>query len=232
MDERERNRRTRALIGDEGIRILSEKSVAVFGLGGVGSACAEALARSGIGTLALVDFDTVELSNLNRQLVATTHTLGMNKTDAMRERVLAVSPQTAVICHNIRYTPETSQAVDLSKYDFVIDCIDMVGAKTEIAAQCLSLNLPEISCMGVGNRFDPLLLRIGDIKDAVNDPLASAVRRSLRKHNIAALRVLYSEEPPVRTSEGIVGSSAFVPPAAGLAMAGFAVRNMLNLSCK
>lgn len=229
MDECERNIRTRALIGEDGVRTLFGKKIAVFGLGGVGSACAEALARSGVGTLMLVDYDVVEVSNLNRQSVATVETLGMRKTEAMHRRILSVSPLTRTDCLDIRYSPYTAENFDLSGCDFVIDCVDSVSAKAELAKHCQEMRIPEISCMGVGNRLDPLRLRIGDIKDAVNDPLASAVRKALRRENIVSLCVLYSDEPPLHIKSRSVGSTAFVPPAAGLALAGYAVRNLLSL---
>lgn len=233
--------RTEQILGQEALKRLAGTRVAVFGLGGVGGHCAEALARSGIGALDLIDMDSVEETNLNRQLIALRSTLGKRKTDVMRDRILDIDPETRVVTHDLFYLPETADQIPLDPYDYVVDAIDNVTAKVYLAKQCLDLGIPLISCLGTGNRLDPSRLRVTDIFQTAGDPLARAVRSKLRKEGIDHLTVVFSDEKPVRALQKSAaapddaaeihvphspGSTAFVPAAAGLLMASFVVREL------
>jgi tRNA A37 threonylcarbamoyladenosine dehydratase len=234
--------RTRLLLGDEGMTRLAAARVAVFGLGGVGGSAAEALARSGVGALDLFDDDTVSLTNLNRQAVATVDTLGMAKVDAMAARVAAVAPGARVEKHRMFYTPENAGEVDLSVYDYVVDAVDTVAAKLELAVRATALGVPIISAMGAGNKLDPTRLLISDISKTSVCPLARVMRRELRKRGVSHLKVAWSTEPPsaamgalqeedaAHPRRSIPGSTAFVPPAMGLAIAAEVVRTLAGLA--
>ena len=233
--------RTRLLLGEEGMARLAAARVAVFGLGGVGGSAAEALARSGVGALDLFDDDTVSLTNLNRQAVATVDTLGMAKVDAMAARVAAVAPGARVEKHRMFYTPENADEVDLSVYDYVVDAVDTVAAKLELAVRATALGVPIISAMGAGNKLDPTRLLISDISKTSVCPLARVMRRELRKRGVSHLKVAWSTEPPsaalgalqeedaAHPRRSIPGSTAFVPPAMGLAIAAEVVRTLAGL---
>lgn len=224
----ERFSRFTKLIGEEALSALSQKRVIVFGLGGVGGSAAEALARSGIGALDLVDKDTFEESNLNRQLFATEATLGLLKTDAAASRLFSINPSLHIKKHPLFYLPETADVFDLHEYDFVLDCIDNVTAKLCLIERALAAGTPIISSMGAGNRMDPSRLQVEDLAKTSIDPLAKVMRQELRKRGIEHLPVVYSTETPVKTGSSTPGSSAFVPPAAGLLMASYAIRSMLG----
>ena len=228
--------RTRLLLGGEGMDRLARARVAVFGLGGVGGSAAEALARSGVGALDLFDDDVVSLTNLNRQAVATVDTLGMAKVDAMAQRIAAVVPEARVEKRRMFYTPENAGEVDLSVYDYIVDAVDTVAAKLELAVRATALGVPIISAMGAGNKLDPTKLVISDISKTSVCPLARVMRRELRKRGIHHLKVAWSTEPPAvplgelppedmaHPRRSIPGSTAFVPPAMGLAIAAEVVR--------
>jgi len=230
--------RTRLLLGDGGMDRLAVARVAVFGLGGVGGSAAEALARSGVGALDLFDDDAVALTNLNRQAVATVDTLGMPKVDAMAARIAAVSPGVRVEKHRMFYTPENAHEVDLSVYDYIVDAVDTVAAKLELAVRATALGVPIISAMGAGNKLDPTKLVISDIYKTSVCPLARVMRRELRKRGVKRLKVAWSTEPPaeprgelppedaLHPRRSIPGSTAFVPPAMGLAIAAEVVRTL------
>ena len=233
--------RTRLLLGDEGMARLAAARVAVFGLGGVGGSAAEALARSGVGALDLFDDDAVSLTNLNRQAVATVDTLGMAKVDAMAARIAAVAPGARVERHRMFYMPENAGAVDLSVYDYVVDAVDTVAAKLELAVRATALGVPIISAMGAGNKLDPTRLVISDIYKTSVCPLARVMRRELRRRGVRRLKVAWSTEPPAAALGALVeedtlhprrsipGSTAFVPPAMGLAIAAEVVRTLAGL---
>lgn len=230
--------RTRLLLGDEGMARLAAARVAVFGLGGVGGSAAEAMARSGVGALDLFDGDAVSLTNLNRQAVATVDTLGMAKVDAMAARIAAVAPNARVERHRMFYMPENAGDVDLSAYDYVVDAVDTVAAKLELAVRATALGVPIISAMGAGNKLDPTRLVISDIYKTTVCPLARVMRRELRKRGVRRLKVAWSTEPPstalgepqeedvAHPRRSIPGSTAFVPPAMGLAIAAEVVRTL------
>lgn len=228
--------RTALLIGEAGVTELSKKRVAVFGVGGVGGYVTEALARSGVGRLDLIDSDTVSLSNINRQIHATHSTVGMLKVEAARTRILDINPQATVLTYPIFYSEETADRINLSDYDLIVDAIDSVRSKLFLIASAKELGVPIISSMGAGNKLDPSRFEISDISKTSVCPLARVIRSELKKRGIYHLTVVYSKEAPIksRSVEGfasedggkraVPGSVAFVPSAAGLVLAGEAVR--------
>ncbi len=225
--------RTEQLLGKEALARLRQSRVIVFGLGGVGSYAVEALARTGIGTIGLVDFDRVAVSNLNRQLIATQKTIGQRKTDAAAQRIADIAPWVTVECYPLCYDAAHADAVDLAQYDYVIDAIDMVSSKLLLIERADAMGLPIISAMGAGNKLDPTQLEVADISQTAVCPLARVMRRELKKRGIEHLRVVYSRETPHNiVSEGdkrpngrpAPGSVAFVPAVAGLLLAGEVVR--------
>ena len=230
--------RTRRLIGEAAMEKLARSRVAVFGLGGVGGSCAEALARSGVGTLDLIDSDEVVLSNLNRQAFATRRTIGKKKTDAAKERIKDISPSAAVNPYPIFYLPETADQIPFEAFDYVVDAIDTVTAKIDLILRAKAAGVPIISCMGTGNRLDPSLLEIKDIYKTYGDPLAKVMRHELRKRNVESLEVCCSAEKPIKPLEeageeengkrrSVPASSAFVPPSAGILIASHVVRRLI-----
>ena len=226
---REEFERSALLLGEDAIERLSHVTVAVFGIGGVGGHAVEALARCGVGRLVLVDGDTVAKSNLNRQIIATHATLGMQKTEAARVRVLDINPECEVITYPIRYCAETRDAFDFSEYDFVIDAIDDVEAKLDIILRADKAGVGIISAMGAGNKLDPTKFRVSDIYKTQVCPLARAVRTRLKKLGVKKLKVVYSEEEPTRKREvgTPVGSLPFVPSVMGLIIAGEAIKSII-----
>lgn len=226
----ERFLRTEMLLGEDAVRALSEKKVALFGLGGVGSYAAEALARSGVGTLEIIDNDTVSVSNINRQLCALSSTVGKFKTEVVSARLTDINPDIKIVARCEFFMPENSADFDFSSYDFVIDAIDTVAAKVEIARRCAELGIPMISCMGTGNKLDPTKLRVADLAKTSGCPLARVMRRELKALGITHLPVVYSEEAPITPrceapdGKRAVGSVAFVPSVAGLIAAAEAVK--------
>lgn len=238
--------RTRLLVGDEPLERLKNAKVAVFGVGGVGGYCVEALARSGVGTLHLYDDDTVSESNLNRQLAALHSTLGQSKVEVIAHRVRDINPNCAVVAFRMFYLPQNADDVELAQYDYVVDCIDTVTAKLELTTRCNALQIKIISAMGTGNKFDPSAFVVTDISKTQGCPLARTMRKELRKRGIHHLKVVYSTELPAaplypaeleipETSETRPGSTArrdtpgsmpFVPAAAGLLLASAVVREI------
>lgn len=219
--------RTEALLGKSAVEKLKNSSVAVFGLGGVGSAAFEALLRSGVGAIDVFDYDTVSESNLNRQLLATNETLGQNKTEAATIRAKQINPDAKITSHNIFYLPENSNTVDLSGYDYIIDAVDTVTAKLEIIVRAKEQNVPVISSMGTGNKLDIERLKISDISKTTDCPLARVMRKELKKRGITHLKVVWSDEKPSAKEETgelkgrspSPASAIFVPAAAGLLLA-------------
>ncbi len=221
------------LVGRGAGERLARQRVAVFGLGGVGGHAAEALARAGIGALDLVDADRVSLSNLNRQLIATLDTVGKLKVEVMAERIARINPFCRVTCHALFYLPETAEQINLAQYDYVVDAVDTVSAKVELAVRCRNLGVPLISAMGTGNKLDPSRLEITDLSQTQGCPLARVMRRELKKRGIESLQVCYSTEPALRPlgADGqpsrVPGSVSFVPGVAGMLMAGAVVRALI-----
>lgn len=234
--------RTELLLGREAMGILRDARVAVFGIGGVGGYAAEALARSGVGTIDLIDKDRVSLTNLNRQIIATTKTIGRYKTEIMKERILDINPEAGVNVHNCFFLPETKEEFDFSQYSYVIDAVDTVTAKIELVLQAQNAQVPIISSMGAGNKLNPALFEVTDIYKTSVCPLAKVMRRELKKRNVKHLKVVYSREQPLKpdryrdewsnvTKQEIrkkdtPGSIAFVPPVAGFIIAGEVVRDL------
>ena len=219
--------REELLIGEEGIRRLRKAKVVVFGIGGVGSYAVEALARSGIGHITLVDGDQVSITNLNRQLIATRTTIGHEKTKVMAERIHSIMPETIVESYPIFYTKENQDFLDFSSYDYIIDAIDMITSKIVLIEQAKKFNIPIISSMGTGNKINPSLFEVADISKTSVCPLAKVMRKELKNRGITGVKVVYSKELP-RTPMGSVedgkrqipGSLSFVPPVAGMILAG------------
>ncbi len=232
--------RTELLLGKNGVEKLKSAHVAVFGLGGVGSYAVEALCRSGIGTFTLIDNDTVSLTNLNRQLIATQNTIGQYKTDVMKERILSINPDAQVIIKTEFYLPETP--FDFSGIDYIVDAIDTVTAKLHLIETAHKLHIPIISSMGTGNKLDPTRLEVTDISKTSVCPLARVMRRELKQRGINHLKVVYSKEEPIaplydeesedKGSSGrkAPGSVAFVPSVAGLMLAGEVIKEIAHKS--
>lgn len=226
------------LIGSEGLEKLKGANVAVFGIGGVGSFATEALARSGIGRLTLVDGDTVSLTNINRQLIATQKTIGRLKTEVMAERIKEIIPETDVQVRSVYYTQENRQLLDFAAYDYIVDAIDMITSKLLLIAEAKKAGTPIISCMGTGNKLDPSRFEVADISKTSVCPLAKVMRRELKARGITDVKVVYSKEQPLTPQSSaetgkrqIPGSMSFVPPAAGMVLAGEVVRSILGISC-
>ncbi len=230
--------RTERLLGTEAMQRLKGAHVAVFGLGGVGSYAAEALARSALGKLTLVDMDVVCISNVNRQLVADLKTVGRKKTEVMRERIADINPDAKVFCYDFFYSEKSADAIDFTGMDYIVDAIDTVASKITLICRAQAAGVPVISSMGAGNKLDPTRLEVADIYKTSVCPLAKVMRRELRARGVAALKVVYSREEPIRPAEDTriraectykrqpPGSVSFVPPAAGLILAAEVVRDL------
>lgn len=219
------------LYGQQAVDRLKRSSVAVFGVGGVGSYAVEALARCGIGRLDLIDNDRVAVSNINRQLIATFDTVGRNKVDAAKERIASISPQCDVRAVCAFYAPDNADSFDLTQYDFVVDAVDFVPAKIELAVRCDKLNVPLISAMGAGNKIHPELFEVADIYKTSVCPLARVMRRELKKRGVRRLLCVYSKEIPRESGFDEQGkrcpaSCAFVPSAVGLIIASQVVNQL------
>ncbi len=234
--QKERTARTEALLGAEAMARLKAASVAVFGVGGVGSYVAEALARAGIGRLILVDGDAVAPSNLNRQLIADVSTVGMRKVDAARQRIAQIAPDCLVETYDLFYLPDTADQVPLAGLTYVADAVDTVTAKVELIVRAKAAGVPVISCMGTGNKLRPERFEIADIEKTSVCPLSRVMRRELKVRGIRGVQVVYSKEEPVTVGtdgdgvKKIVPSSiSFVPGAAGLIMAGEIIREIAGV---
>ena len=221
--------RSYRVFGEDNMERIINSRVIVFGLGGVGGAAAEALARAGVGTLGIVDKDTVDITNTNRQIIATDKTVGMNKTDALEERLVTINPDLKINKYNLFYLPETAEEIDLSEYDFVVDCIDNVTAKLELIERCEKLGIPIISSMGTGNKLHPEMLEIADINKTSVCPLARVIRRELKNRGVKKLAVVYSKEEPVSTQSRVPGSTSFTPPVAGYLMCSYVIRKLTDI---
>lgn len=231
MDMKEIFSRGASLLGEDGIARLRASRVAVFGVGGVGGFAAEALARSGVGALDLIDHDTVSPSNINRQIIALHSTVGRKKVEVMAERIADICPDTVVRTFDTFYLPETAHLFDFSIYDYVVDAIDTVSGKIALVMQAKAAGTPIICAMGAGNKTDPSAFRVADISQTKVCPLAKVMRVELRKRGITDVKVVYSEEPPlIPLEEGVPGSLAFVPSAAGLMMAGAVVMDLAEVN--
>lgn len=228
----ERFSRTELLLGTGSINKLSEKHVAVFGIGGVGGHAAEALVRSGIGKIDIIDNDRVAKSNINRQIIATEKSIGQYKTDTAEERFLDINPKLKIRKFNTFFMPDTSDEFDFSEYDYVIDAIDTITGKLEIIKKATEANVPVISSMGAGNKLDPTAFEVADIYKTSVCPLARVMRRELKARGIKKLKVVYSKEPAIKpespNGERFPASCAFVPSVAGLIIAGEVIKDLIK----
>ena len=226
--------RTELLIGKEAVETLHNKRVAVFGVGGVGGFAVEALARSGVGQLDLFDKDTVSISNLNRQIIATYDSIDRNKVDVMKERILSINKNAIVNTYPVFYLPENADEFDFSQYDYIVDAVDTVTAKLTIVTKAYEANVPVISAMGAGNKLDPTRFEVADINKTSVCPLTKVMRRELKKRGIKKLKVVYSKEQPLtpkyetKPEERKVapGSIAFIPSVVGLIIASEVVKDL------
>ena len=231
--------RTRLLLGSAAMEKLKNSRVAVFGLGGVGGYTVEALARSGVGALDLIDHDTISLTNINRQLLATLDTVGMSKAEAARQRVLSINPDAHVTARPVFYSPDTAADFDFSQYDYIVDAVDTVTAKLALITAAKAAGTPILSCMGTGNKLNPSLFQITDISKTSVCPLARIMRKECAKRGLKHVKVLFSTEGPLPATEesteelpegrrSLPGSVAFVPSVAGLLIAGEVVKDLIK----
>ncbi len=240
--------RTQMLLGSDGMEKLSNAHVAVFGIGGVGGYAVEALVRSGVGAIDVFDDDKVNITNINRQIIATQSTVGKYKVDVMKERALSINPAVIINTHKCFYMPDNADDYDLGKYSYIVDAIDTVTGKLEIIMRASALNIPVISCMGAGNKMDASKFEVADIYETTVCPLARVMRRELKKREIKKLKVVYSKEKPIvsdgltkidaqsqieanngrsgESKRNIPASIAFVPAVAGLIAAGEVIRDL------
>ncbi len=236
MDELHVFSRGELLLGKEGIKRLRNARVAVFGIGGVGSFAAEALARGGVGHMTLIDGDTVSLTNINRQLIATQKTIGRKKTEVMAERIHDICPETEVVEYPYVYGTENRDLIDFASYDYIIDAIDTVTSKLLLIEEAKRAGTEVISCMGTGNKLDPTRFEVADISQTSVCPLAKVMRKELKNRGISGVKVVYSKELPLKPANSqetgkrqIPGSLSFVPPVAGMILAGEVIRHIAGV---
>ena len=230
--------RTEMLIGNDGMKKLNDAKVAVFGLGGVGSFVCEGLARSGIGNFVLVDFDKIDESNINRQLIATVKTIGKYKVDLMKERILEINPNANVETYKEFYMADSEIDIITQDLSYAVDCVDTIMAKIAIICKCDAIDVPVISSMGTGNKLDPTMFEVADIYETSVCPLAKIMKKDLRKRNIDKLKVVYSKEQPINTNDCAInqkdskykvkGSISFVPSVVGLIIAGEVIKDIVG----
>lgn len=229
--------RTEMLIGTEGMERLKSARIAIFGIGGVGGYTAEALARSGVGALDLIDNDTVSESNINRQIIAMRSNIGQYKTDIAKSRINDINPDCKVTAHNLFFMPDTADSIDFSQYDYVVDAIDTITGKIEIIMRAKAAGVPVISSMGAGNKLDPTAFEVADIYKTSVCPLARVMRREMKKRGVDSLKVVYSKEEAIPpkisgitqpSGKAVAGSCAFVPSVAGLIIASEVVKDLVK----
>jgi tRNA A37 threonylcarbamoyladenosine dehydratase len=225
--------RSAHLLGEDAMKKLKGATVAIFGVGGVGSYAAEALARTGIGKLVLVDYDIIDITNINRQIHATTGTVGLPKVDVMRKRLLEINPELQVVVFNEKYSADTREQLLAVEYDYIVDAIDMISSKIDLIFSAKAKGIPIISSMGAGNKLNPTDFMVADIYDTKICPLARVMRQELRKRGIESLKVVYSQEEPQKVNLGennrrkaVPGSVGFVPPVVGLIIASEVIKDI------
>ena len=233
--------RTRIMLGDDAMERLNNARVAVFGIGGVGGHVVEALVRSGIGSIDIIDKDTVSVTNINRQLIATTKTVGMDKVDAMTERMLEINPEVNIRKYKCFYLPETRDDFDFTEYDYVVDAVDTVTAKIDLVMKANEAGVPIISSMGAGNKLDATAFEVADIYKTSVCPLAKVMRKELKKRGVKKLKVVYSKEEPIKAKGQVSaddeismkratpGSIAYVPSVVGLIIAGEVIKDIAQV---
>ena len=229
--------RTELLIGNTGLEKLKNSTVAIFGIGGVGSYAVEALARSGIGNIVLIDHDIIDETNINRQLHATIDTIGLPKVQVMKDRILKINPELNVVTYQSFFDEENKDTIfdNLSKVDYIIDAIDSIASKVSLCVTATTLNIPIISSMGAGNKLDPTKFQVTDIYKTSVDPIAKIMRKELKNYNVPSLKVVFSTEEPIKIKqEGnkkqIPGSISFIPSVVGLILAGEVIKNILQIT--
>ena len=231
--------RTEMLIGNDGMEKLKNATVAVFGLGGVGSFVCEGLARSGVGNFILIDYDKTDETNINRQLIATEKTVGKYKVDLMKERILDINPDANVETYKEFYLADSEIDIITENLSYAVDCVDTIMAKIAIICSCDAINVPVISSMGTGNKLDPTMLEVADIYETSVCPLARIMKKDLRKRNVEKLKVVYSKENPINTNDHAInqdkkykvkGSVSFVPSVAGLIIAGEVIKDIAGIN--
>ncbi|WP_411354769.1 ThiF family adenylyltransferase [Peptoniphilus harei] len=220
--------RTERMIPKEDLDKLKNKSILVFGLGGVGGACVESLVRAGIGKVGLVDGDEYEITNVNRQIFATMKTLGMRKVDACEERLLDINPDLKIKIYDLFISDENINEIDFENYDYIVDAIDTITSKLLIIKEAYDKNIKIISAMGAGNRLDPTKFQVMNIEKTQNDPVAKIMRKKLKEMRIKKLKVVCSTELPIKTGDRTPGSISFVPPVCGMALASHVIRDILK----
>ena len=230
--------RTEMLIGNDGMEKLNNAKVAIFGIGGVGSYVCEGLARSGIGNFILVDYDKIDESNINRQLLATVKTIGKYKVDLMKERILEINPNANVEVYKEFYMADSQTDIIKEDLSYAVDCVDTIMAKIAIVCKCDEINVPVISSMGTGNKLDPTMFEVADIYETSVCPLARIMKKDFRKRNIEKLKVVYSKEQPINTNDCAInqrdskfkvkGSVSFVPSVAGLIISGEVIKDIIS----
>lgn len=224
--------RTSLLLGENTVERLKNTRVAVFGIGGVGGYVCEALARAGVGTIDIIDNDNVSISNINRQIIATSGTVGKKKTEVMKERITDINPEAVVNMYNCFFLPENSDIFPFESYDYIVDAVDTVTAKIELVMKANEYGIPIVSSMGTGNKLDPSRFRVADIYKTKVCPLARVMRKELKNRGIKKLKVVYSEEEPIKVvikdgvRRAVPGSVSFVPPVAGLILAGEVIKDI------
>lgn len=225
--------RSELILGSDGMERLAKSTVAIFGIGGVGSFAAEVLVRTGLGEIILIDYDIIDITNINRQIHATSKTVGMSKVEVMRERLLDINPDVNVTIYKEKYNADTKEKLLSSKYDYVIDAIDMVSSKIDLILECKKIGVPIISSMGAGNKLNPTMFQVGDIYSTRICPLAKVMRSELRKRNVEDLKVVWSEEVPRSINlensdlrKAIPGSVGFVPSVVGLVIGSEVIKDI------
>lgn len=220
--------RSKVLFGNEGLERLRNSKVIIFGVGGVGGYALEVIARSGVGTITIVDADKIETTNINRQLLALHSTIGRTKVEVAEKRVLEINPDCKVKAIPMFYLPENADEIDISEYDYVVDCIDTVTAKVELIRRCNELGKPIISSMGAGNKMDATAFKVADIYQTTMDPLAKAVRKKCKELGVKRLKVVFSTEQPTSHDADFIASNAFVPAAMGVIVGGEVVKDIVK----